>query len=136
MGHRDSSAQLSGHSRFFGAHAGAAEGASARELTARADGKTGRISPLGKSIAAWLLLFFIRFYITFLSAFFGGACKYEPSCSKYAYEAVERYGPARGTALALKRLLRCRPFTQGGYDPVPSDLQVPMAAPRAGGEPF
>lgn len=45
-------------------------------------------------------------------------CKYEPSCSHYAEDAVREYGPARGTALALWRLLRCNPFSKGGYDPV------------------
>jgi putative membrane protein insertion efficiency factor len=134
MGHCNSSAKFGGNSELFRAHGGATktdpsiggeEGPFRTAVTAR-NGSAG----------AWILLALLRTYQTFLSPFFGGACKYEPSCSKYAYEAVERYGPARGTALALKRLLRCRPFTQGGYDPVPSDLQVPLAAPRAGGEPF
>jgi len=57
-----------------------------------------------------------------LSPFFGGACKFHPSCSNYAYEAIARHGVRRGVALALKRLLRCRPFTKGGFDPVPEDL--------------
>jgi uncharacterized protein len=119
MGHRDSSAQLGGHSRFFGAHAGTAEGASARELAARVGGETGRINSRGKSAAAWVLLLFLRFYITFLSPFFGGACKFHPSCSNYAREAVALHGARRGLALACRRLLRCRPFTKGGFDPVP-----------------
>ena len=66
-----------------------------------------------------VLLFLVRCYMVFLSPFFGGACKFEPSCSKYAYEAIVIYGARRGTVLALKRLLRCRPFTVGGFDPVP-----------------
>ncbi len=54
-----------------------------------------------------------------LSPLVGSACKFYPSCSTYAYQAVERWGARRGTWLALKRLLRCRPFSPGGWDPVP-----------------
>jgi uncharacterized protein len=74
------------------------------------------------SFGAWLLLAFLRFYIIFLSPVFGGACKFYPSCSNYAIEAVTKHGARRGFLLAAKRLLRCRPFTQGGFDPVPDDL--------------
>lgn len=76
---------------------------------------TGR----SRSIGAWLLLAFVRTYIVFLSPFFGGACKFYPSCSNYAYEAVAKHGARRGFVLAAQRLLRCRPFTKGGFDPVP-----------------
>jgi putative membrane protein insertion efficiency factor len=62
---------------------------------------------------------FVRFYITFLSPFFGGGCRFHPSCSNYAHEAIARHGARRGFALALKRLLRCNPFVKGGFDPVP-----------------
>jgi uncharacterized protein len=67
----------------------------------------------------WLLLLLLRFYMLLLSPFFGGACKFHPSCSNYAYEAIALHGARRGVVLALKRLLRCRPFTKGGFDPVP-----------------
>src|ERR1700722_13127076 len=105
MGHRDSSAQLGGHGRFFGTHAGTAEGAAAR-------GEAREIGSRGKSAAAWVLLLLVRCYITFLSPFFGGACKFHPSCSNYAFEAIQRHGARRGVALAFRRLLRCRPFTK------------------------
>jgi uncharacterized protein len=77
----------------------------------------------GRSAGTWVLLFLVRFYITFLSPFFGGSCKFYPSCSNYAAEAIATHGARRGFVLAMKRLLRCRPFTKGGFDPVPdSDL--------------
>jgi putative membrane protein insertion efficiency factor len=66
-----------------------------------------------------LLLFGVSFYRVFLSHFFGGSCKFYPSCSVYAQEAIVKHGARRGSWLALKRLLRCRPFTKGGFDPVP-----------------
>jgi len=82
----------------------------------------------GKSLASWVALFLLRCYIVFLSPFFGGACKFYPSCSNYAVEAVSRHGARRGTVLALKRLLRCHPFTKGGVDLVPDDLEAAPAA--------
>lgn len=71
------------------------------------------------SAAKWLLLLFVRFYQIFFSPFLGGACKFYPSCSRYAQEAIEMHGARRGVWLAMKRLGRCRPFTKGGFDPVP-----------------
>lgn len=118
MGHRDSSAQFGGDGGFLAA------GGGTHPIVAES-GRRG-IAPLAprdvsdgkKSLFAWPLLFLIRTYMILLSPFFGGACKFEPSCSNYAYEAIARHGAARGLALAAKRLLRCRPFTVGGYDPV------------------
>jgi hypothetical protein len=75
-----------------------------------------------RSAGKWTLLLFVRFYQIFLSPFFGGACKFYPSCSRYGYEAIARHGAWRGSVLAAKRLLRCRPFTKGGFDPVPDEL--------------
>ena len=72
-----------------------------------------------RSAGAWVLLALIRMYQIFLSPFLGGACKYHPSCSRYAHEAVQKHGARRGAWLALKRLGRCRPFVKGGFDPVP-----------------
>ena len=60
----------------------------------------------------------IRLYQLTLAYFFVGACRYEPSCSAYAMEAVERHGALRGTVLAAWRILRCNPFSHGGFDPV------------------
>jgi putative membrane protein insertion efficiency factor len=54
-----------------------------------------------------------------LSPVLGGFCRYQPSCSLYAQEALRRHGARRGATLALRRLLRCHPFRPGGFDPVP-----------------
>lgn len=66
-----------------------------------------------------LLQALIRAYQLLLSPFLGNHCRFTPSCSRYASEAITRYGAAKGTWLAVKRLLRCHPFCEGGYDPVP-----------------
>ncbi|MDE2296161.1 MAG: membrane protein insertion efficiency factor YidD [Gammaproteobacteria bacterium] len=64
-------------------------------------------------------LWLIRGYQLAISPMLGPRCRFYPSCSCYAYTAVERFGVIRGTWLAARRLLRCHPFTPGGYDPVP-----------------
>ena len=65
-------------------------------------------------------LLLIRFYQTVRSPYSRGCCKFHPSCSAYAYEAIEKYGALKGGWLALKRLLRCNPFYNGDpFDPVP-----------------
>ena len=66
-----------------------------------------------------LALVMIRFYQKAVSPWLPPACRYYPTCSAYALEAIERYGVFRGAMLAVKRLLRCHPFHAGGYDPVP-----------------
>ncbi|MCL2120912.1 MAG: membrane protein insertion efficiency factor YidD [Clostridiales bacterium] len=68
-----------------------------------------------------LLLQLIKFYQYCISPRFKPACRFVPSCSKYAYEAIERFGPGKGTWLAVKRIARCHPFYPGGYDPVPEE---------------
>ncbi len=95
-------------------------------------------------------LVLIRAYQTVLGPFFGGNCRFYPSCSQYAAEAIERHGTRRGSRLALRRLLRCHPFSPGGVDLVPEEIgpgaepvdgenstvvkAVPVPA-RTGGEP-
>jgi putative membrane protein insertion efficiency factor len=62
----------------------------------------------------------IVFYQKYLSALKGGStCKYIPTCSQYAIEAIEKYGALKGGLLAVWRIIRCNPFSKGGFDPVP-----------------
>ena len=61
----------------------------------------------------------VRIYQRFVSPILPPACRFEPSCSQYGYEALERYGFFRGTWMALRRVMRCHPFHKGGFDPVP-----------------
>ena len=68
----------------------------------------------------------LRAYKRFVSPLLPPACRFEPTCSEYAAAAVELHGIARGSAMALARLLRCHPFSRGGFDPVPGS--------RPGGE--
>ncbi len=65
------------------------------------------------------LLWLIRFYQTAISAYTKPKCKYYPTCSNYGIEAIERFGAIKGSALTIWRVLRCNPFSKGGYDPVP-----------------
>jgi putative membrane protein insertion efficiency factor len=71
------------------------------------------------SIFARLAVLMIRGYQVTLSPLLPSACRYQPSCSAYAIEAVERYGALRGAWMGARRILRCHPFARGGYDPVP-----------------
>ena len=61
----------------------------------------------------------LRLYKAAISPYLSSVCRYSPTCSEYAQEAVERHGVLRGTWLAMRRLGRCHPFHSGGYDPVP-----------------
>ena len=127
MGHRHSSEAVCGH----GADAGVDRG-----LSARAEGlvnlastseREGQGPPLQRpgaarerSFGVRVALFILSFYKAYLSVLVAGTCRYEPTCSRYAYEAIERFGVLRGGWLGLKRLLRCHPLSgKFGYDPVP-----------------
>ena len=66
----------------------------------------------------------LRFYNRRISPLLPPACKYTPTCSEYAMQAVERYGAVYGGYLAARRLLRCHPFAKGGYDPVPERVDT------------
>jgi len=67
----------------------------------------------------YLIQVLIRGYQLTMSPLLGPRCRFYPSCSQYALEAVKEHGALRGSALALRRLARCHPFHRGGYDPVP-----------------
>ncbi len=82
------------------------------------------MSKLGKQSAVRLLVnvlatVLIRAYQLLVSPLVGPACRFSPSCSQYALEAIRRHGAIKGSTLAVKRLLRCNPWHAGGYDPVP-----------------
>lgn len=66
-----------------------------------------------------LFLALVRFYRTAISPYRTPCCRYTPTCSQYALEAIEKYGALKGGCLAVRRILRCNPFHKGGYDPVP-----------------
>ena len=80
--------------------------------------KSRVIKRLG-SFVSRILLLLIRFYQVFLSPLCPGCCRYYPTCSQYAFESIKKHGPAKGSYLAVKRILRCNPFSKGGIDPVP-----------------
>lgn len=67
----------------------------------------------------WLLVLLIRFYRRFISPLFPPTCRFYPTCSAYALEAVQKHGAMKGSWLAVKRVSKCHPFHPGGYDPVP-----------------
>jgi len=127
MGHRHSSKAVCGHSADAGAHGGfssAAEGfvklSPDMEREEQAPPLQGNV-PVGvRSFGVRAALVALSFYKAYLSLIFAGTCLYEPTCSRYAYEAIERFGVLRGGWLGLKRLLRCHPLSgRFGYDPVP-----------------
>jgi uncharacterized protein len=108
----------------------------------RLPGETGAggIGERGTGVMKKICLLAVRAYQACLGPFFGGNCRFYPSCSNYACEAIEGHGAGRGTWLALRRVLRCHPFSPGGIDLVPDGAADPAATVRraagrqAGGE--
>ena len=120
MGHRHSSEAVCGR----GAPSGADRGFSASAEGSVKSSFAAETQPLrfsdARSFGVRAALFALSFYKAYLSVVFAGTCRYDPTCSRYAYEAIERFGVLRGSWLGLKRLLRCHPLSgRFGYDPVP-----------------
>ena len=89
----------------------------AKRLVAVATAAVG----LGNRCLSQVLQWLVRLYQLTLSPFIGNQCRFHPTCSHYAMEALQRHGPWRGSWLAAKRLGRCQPFAEGGLDPVPQN---------------
>ena len=130
MGHRDSSQEWRGTRRLCGADDGFASpvAGAVNQDTSTAPGASlatatstempAALSTRGFAVKAALLA--LRIYKSYLSILFAGSCRFEPTCSRYAYEAIERFGVLLGVWLGSKRLLRCHPLSRKfGYDPVP-----------------
>lgn len=82
-----------------------------------------RLKSVPVSLPVRVALQALRFYKTYLSFLFAGNCRFDPTCSQYAYQAIERYGVPRGVWLGFRRLLRCHPLSRKfGYDPVPESV--------------
>ncbi len=78
-----------------------------------------RLTHAISAAAVWLLTSLVRLYQRFISPMTPPSCRYVPTCSQYAIEAIRKHGPIRGLYLALRRILRCHPWGGSGYDPVP-----------------
>ena len=78
------------------------------------------------------LMALVRGYRLMLSPWLGSACRFEPTCSAYALQALEQHGAAQGGYLTLRRLSRCHPWCKGGHDPVPSALFTPLTSSNTG----
>ncbi len=76
------------------------------------------LKKISKGIS-FLLIGLIKFYKKAISPYKRSRCRYIPTCSSYAIEAIQKYGPVKGTYLGAKRIARCNPLHEGGYDPVP-----------------
>jgi len=74
-------------------------------------------------VSTRILVALVYAYRLLLGPILGGSCRFTPSCSSYAIEALERHGAVRGTWLSVRRVLRCHPFQRAGYDPVPAGME-------------
>ena len=72
----------------------------------------------GREILKRILILLVRGYQIYISPIMQGKCRFYPTCSTYFIQAVEKYGPFKGTLLGIRRILKCHPFHEGGYDPL------------------
>lgn len=77
-----------------------------------------RIAGFVKDLLKKIIILLIRGYQIFISPIMPGKCRFYPTCSTYFVQAVEKYGPFKGSLLGIKRILKCHPFHEGGYDPL------------------
>lgn len=89
-------------------------------------------TPMHRSIGQRIALGAVRAYQKTLSPLLGSNCRYYPSCSRYTYEAIELHGAARGTWMGIRRIGRCHPWHDGGFDPVPGSADDRRVAEREG----
>ena len=95
----------------------------------KASGALSRPTSL-KGLLAWPLLAVIAFYRRFITPYTPPTCRFYPTCSAYGLEAIQLHGPLKGTGLTIWRILRCQPFSEGGFDPVPgSEMDRQRQAP-------
>jgi putative membrane protein insertion efficiency factor len=95
------------------------------EEPSRQEGTIGVTDHRGVSLSAVPLIWLVRFYQAVGRPLFGGHCRFHPTCSDYAVEALREHGALRGGYLAVRRILRCHPFGGAGYDPVPPRRSKP-----------
>ena len=98
-------------------------------MTSESDTESRNLSPVG-----WVLVGLLTGYRRFISPLLGPRCRFYPSCSGYALQAVQLHGALRGSWLALRRLSRCHPFHAGGLDPVPGTDRGVSSVELAGGQ--
>jgi putative membrane protein insertion efficiency factor len=89
--------------------------------------------PFLKNIVLKAISFYQRFISPMFAQIFGIHCRYYPSCSSYAYSVIKEWGVIKGSYLAMKRILKCNPFFEGGYDPPPLKDKKSIASPTKGG---
>jgi putative membrane protein insertion efficiency factor len=90
-----------------------------RPPSSREPSTSGAIDVASPGFVSWVLLRALRVYQLLLSPLFPLACRFAPSCSAFAAQAIERHGAREGIVLAMRRVVRCHPWHAGGYDPVP-----------------
>jgi putative membrane protein insertion efficiency factor len=140
MGHRDTPEEFGGARGVCGADGGFAAGVEGFHVDKQVSERDPALGTAGEDRLKSVLpgagvrvaLFALRFYKAYLSILFAGNCRFEPTCSRYAYEAIERFGVVRGVWLGTKRLLRCQPLSRRfGFDPVPEKWEIMSSETKA-----